>query len=244
MTLLLLAGTGDARAIAVALAAEQIAAVASLSGATRHPAALAVPTRTGGFGDAEGFREYLLKAGISAVLDATHPFADRMSRRSCAVAGQLGLPYAQFLRPEWQPGSGDNWVMLDAERDAADHIPRGATVFLATGRQTLENFGNLADRRLFCRVIDPPQRPFPFPGGNYRVGRPPFSVEDEVALFRELAIDWLVVKNAGGVASRSKLDAARQLEIPVAMIRRPAQPSGSKLETVEQAMAWVRGLRW
>ncbi|MGB5559408.1 MAG: cobalt-precorrin-6A reductase [Paracoccaceae bacterium] len=244
MTLLLLAGTGEARVIAAALAKQGITAIASLAGATRQPAALAISTRIGGYGDAAGFRDYLHDTGITAVLDATHPFADRMSHRSAAVAAEMGLPYAQFLRPEWHPGPGDNWVMLGSEQEAADHIPLNATVFLATGRQTLGNFGNLTGRRLFCRQIDPPEGPFPFPGGEYRIGRPPFSVEDEVALFRELGIDWLVVKNAGGVASRSKLDAARLLELPVAMIRRPAQPDAQRLETVEQAMRWVRGLPW
>ena len=115
-------------------------------------------------------------------------------------------------------------------------------MFLATGRQTLDQFANLEGRHLICRQIDPPDSPFPFPSGEYRIGRPPFSVADEVALFRELGVDWLVVKNAGGIASRSKLDAARQLELPVAMIRRPAQPDVPKLETVDEAIAWVRDL--
>lgn len=244
MMLLLLAGTGEARAIANALSQDGIPAVASLAGATRQPAELAIPTRIGGYGDAAGFCDYLQQAGISAVLDATHPFADHMSHRSAAVAAELGLPYAQFLRPEWRPGAGDYWVMLRSEQEAANHIPEGAVVFLATGRQTLQNFANLGNRRLICRQIDPPDAPFPFPGGEYRIGRPPFSVEDEVALFREFGIDWLVVKNAGGVASRSKLDAARILGLPVAMIERPKQPKATRLETVEEAMGWARGLRW
>lgn len=244
MTLLLLAGTGEARAIADVLAAERIPALASLAGATRQPAGLAIPTRIGGYGDAAGFRDYLRRAGISALLDATHPFAARISHRSFAIATELGLPCAQFLRPPWQPGPEDNWVMLGSDVEAACHIPSGSTVFLATGRQTLKNYANLKDRRLICRVIDQPDRPFPFPDGEYRVGRPPFSVEEEVALFRDLGVDWLVVKNAGGAASRSKLDAARRLEIPVAMIRRPSQPEATRLETVAEALDWVRALPW
>ncbi len=244
MTLLLLAGTGEARTIAEALADAKIPAVASLAGATRQPAELAISTRIGGYGDAAGFRNYLSEAGISALLDATHPFAVRMSRRSLSVATELGLPYAQYLRPAWHPGPGDDWRMLGAEHEAAVHIPKGTTVFLATGRQTLDHFANLMGRRLICRQIDPPGRPFPFPGGEFRIGRPPFSIEEEVALFRELGVDWLVVKNAGGEASRSKLDAARQLGIPVAMIRRPEALDCHRLESVESAMEWVRGLSW
>jgi precorrin-6A/cobalt-precorrin-6A reductase len=244
MTLLLLAGTGEARSIAQALAQQAIPAVASLAGATKAPAALAVPTRIGGFGDAAGFERYLGEARISAILDATHPFADRISHRSAAVAARLGLPYAQFLRPEWRPGLGDRWVTLESEEDAARHIPGGATVFLATGRQTLDRFANLVGRRLICRQIDPPDGPFPFPGGEYRIGRPPFSVEDEIALFKELGISWLVVKNAGGSASRSKLDAARELGLSVAMIQRPEQPDVLRVHSVDEALAWVRELPW
>jgi precorrin-6A/cobalt-precorrin-6A reductase len=129
--------------------------------------------------------------------------------------------------------------MLGAEEEAADVIPVGATVFLATGRQTLQRFANLQGRQLICRQIDPPDGPFPFPGGDYLIGRPPFSVEDEVTLFARLGVDWLVVKNAGGAASRTKLDAARQLGIKVAMIARPPQPEGVKLDSVAAALTWV-----
>ena len=244
MTLLLLAGTGEARTLASVLAQEAIPAVASLSGATKQPAELAIPTRIGGFGDAAGFADYLTSAGITAILDATHPFAAAMSHRTASVAASLGLPYAQVVRPEWHAGPGDRWVMLGSEREAAEHIPAGATVFLATGRQSLPEFANLSGRRLICRQIDPPDVPFPFPGGEYRLGRPPFSVDDEVVLFQELGVDWLVVKNAGGVASQSKLHAARRLELPVAMIRRPAQPDALRFETVDQAADWARGLSW
>jgi precorrin-6A/cobalt-precorrin-6A reductase len=239
MTLFLLAGTGEARQIAEALAARGVQAKASLAGATRAPAPLALPTRHGGFGGEAGFRAYLEANGIAAVLDATHPFAHRISARTARVCDSLGLPYAQVLRPEWAPGPGDDWAMLGAEEEAADVIPVGATVFLATGRQTLQRFANLQGRQLICRQIDPPDGPFPFPGGDYLIGRPPFSVEDEVTLFARLGVDWLVVKNAGGAASRTKLDAARQLGIKVAMIARPPQPEGVKLDSVAAALTWV-----
>ena len=138
--------------------------------------------------------------------------------------------------------TGDNWTAIDKEEDAAIHIQAGQTAFLGTGRQTLERFGNLKDVRIICRQIDPPSGPFPFPGGEFLVGRPPFPVADEVALFQRLKIDWLVVKNAGGARSESKLIAARQLKIPVLMIRRPPMPDADRVETVQEALAWVTNL--
>lgn len=237
---LLLAGTGEGRRLAEALAAESIPAIASRAGATRQPEPLGLRTRTGGFGGEGPFRDYLASEGISAVLDATHPFAHRISRRTARVCAELGLPYCQLLRPAWAPEPGDLWTLVDREEDVAELVAPGDVVFLATGRQTLERFSALFCKRLFCRQIDPPTGAFPFANGAYLVGRPPFSVEDEMRLFSDLDIDWLVVKNAGGAASKTKLTAARLLGIRVAMIARPEQPEGQKVETVGEALAWAR----
>ena len=243
MRLLLLAGTAEARQIARALQREpRVHALASLAGATRTPEPVGIPTRIGGFGGREGFAEFLVQSRMHAVLDVTHPFSAGMSRRSAEVCAELGLPYLMFLRPAWTPDPDDNWVFLNDETDAARHIPMGASVFLATGRQSLPRFAALNGRTVYLRQIDPPSGPFPFPRGGVVQGRPPFSVASEEQLFMDLGIDWLVVKNSGGGGGRTKLDAARNLGIPVAMLRRPLQPEVPRVSTVAGALAWVRGL--
>ena len=241
--LLLLAGTSEARELASAIAVESIPAIASLAGATRAPETLAIKTHVGGFGGEQGFVAFLAEHRITAILDATHPFATQISARTARIARQRALPYLMLRRPPWHPESGDNWTMIASEQDAAQHIPKSATVFLATGRQSLGGFANLTGRRLICRRIDPPRAPFPYPNGEYLLGKGPFSVEDEIALFTRLKIDVLVVKNAGGKSSRAKLDAARRLSIPVIMLERPAGPDCARVETVEQALEWARRLR-
>lgn len=240
MTLLLLAGSGEAKRIAWALTDSGVNVIASLAGATRSPDPLPVQTRIGGFGGDPGFRAFLKKAGITAVLDATHPFAAQITARTARICADLGLPYLYCCRQGWTAETGDNWTMIDREEDAAAHIPMGATVFLGTGRQTLERFRNLEGRRVICRQIDPPTAPFPFDGGEYLIGRPPFPVEREKELFRALGIDWLIVKNAGGTPSRTKLTAAGALGLPVLMIKRPPLPDAPVVETVEEAVAWAR----
>ncbi|OSP54283.1 cobalt-precorrin-6A reductase [Pseudoruegeria sp. SK021] len=240
-TVLLLAGTAEARMLAAAMAdMPGVRGIASLAGATRHPEPLALPTRIGGFGGDAGFAAFLDAQGIDAVLDATHPFAARISARSWAICRDRGLPYLQVLRPAWHPGLGDRWTMIADEAEATRHIRRPATVFLATGRQTLAHFAALSDCRLYCRQIDAPEVPFPFANGAFLIGRPPFSVPDEAALFSRLKIDWLVVKNAGGQPSRSKLDAARQIGLPVLMIARPSATGAPEVETVAAALQWLR----
>ena len=240
MTLLILGGTGEGRRIAEQLAGQD--AVISLAGATRAPDAQPLPTRIGGFGGAAGFRAYVHEAGITAVLDATHPFAHQITTRTAQICAEMNLPYLQFLRPPWVASDGDKWTEIAREEEAAAHIPKGATVFLGTGRQTLPAFANLQGRTVICRQIDPPDGPFPFPGGRFLVGRPPFSVDDEVALFSKLNVDWLVVKNAGGAASGTKLTAARRLGIPVLMLARPPLGDWRIVDRIEAALDWAAGL--
>jgi len=148
MTVLILAGTGDARQLAQFCADHNIAACASLAGATRQPKQLAVPTYHGGFGGGDGFRAFLKRHEIRTVLDATHPFAHQITLRSYEIACEIGLPYARFERPAWQPGPGDHWISLRDETEAAAHIAPGAVVFLATGRQSLPKFANLGHAQL------------------------------------------------------------------------------------------------
>jgi precorrin-6A/cobalt-precorrin-6A reductase len=241
MRLLLLAGTWEARQVAAALTREpRVQAVASLARAERRPEPFGIPTRIGGFGGDEGFADWLERERIGAIIDATHPFAARVSHRTARVAADRGVDYIQFLRPAWLPEQGDDWTFLNAEADAPRHIPAGARVFLATGRRSLDAFGALGEATLFCRRTDGSRDPFPFENGVFVFGQPPFSVEQEKTTFARLAINWLITRNSGGTASRAKLEAARELGIRVAMIRRPPQPPGPKVETVAEAMAWVR----
>ena len=242
MTLLLLAGTSEAKRIAWGLSTMGIRAIASLAGVTRSPEPLPLPTRIGGFGGQAGFERFLQTQGITAVLDATHPFAAAMTDRTARICAVQSIPYLQILRPAWVPEPGDRWTEIAAEPDAAAHIPTGSTVFLATGRQTLEQFAGLQGCRVLCRQIDPPTAPFPFEGGEYIISRPTCSVPREVELFQTLGVDWLVVKNAGGAESRTKLIAARQLDIPVLMLRRPPMPDALRVQTVQAALDWVAAL--
>ena len=242
MTLLLWAGTAEARQLARGLADRGIDAIGSLAGETKSPEPLAIPTRIGGFGGREGFAEFLEQKGISAILDATHPFATRISHRSAEVARQNGLPYCQVLRPEWVAGPGDDWTHLRDEKEAAQHIPTGTRVLLATGRKSLDRFAQLSDCDLILRVVDPQPEPFPLPNGRYLVARPPFSVASEKALFAELGVDIIVAKNSGGVRAYAKILASREMGIPVLMIDRPEQPDAQKVATVGEALKWVERL--
>ncbi|MFV0243798.1 MAG: cobalt-precorrin-6A reductase [Qingshengfaniella sp.] len=240
MTLLLLAGTAEARAVATALAERADRRVlASLAGVTASPRPLPVPTRRGGFGGAAGFRACLQDHGIRAVIDATHPFAARISARTARICAERGMPYLQLLRPPWVPGPEDRWTVIPREEAAAALIPPESVVFLATGQQRVARFAGIRAARVHIRRAGPGPAPFPFAAGGYVDAGPATEPADEIRLFRSLRVDLLVVRNAGGRTGQAKLIAARHLGLPVLMIDRPPQPKASRATTVAEALTWI-----
>ncbi|MEC7762193.1 MAG: cobalt-precorrin-6A reductase [Pseudomonadota bacterium] len=243
MKLLLLAGTYEARQIALRLGRDgRLDVTASLAGATRAPLPLDGQVRIGGFGGRAGQQSYMADNRFDAVIDATHPFAHRISFRTQSICAALGVPYLQVLRPPWQAGPDDQWTTVPDEASVAPLIAANMTVFLGTGPGSLEALGPLPAARVLCRRIDPTDEPFPWDNGGWCVGRPPFSVEDEVAFFRDEGVDLIVVKNAGGRGGWAKLEAARTLRLPVVLIDHPPQPPGEKADSVENALDWIERL--
>lgn len=241
MRLLVLAGTLESVQIAHAVSRESgVSAVASVARTTALIPAMNMPVRVGGWGGSEPFAAWIRRESIDAILDATHPFAARISMRTADVARDLGISYVQFLRPAWTPGELDSWTFLNTESDAASQVPADATVLLATGRRNLDRFENLNAHKVLVRVQTPGGDPFPFRSGAF-IHRPvALPVSNEMAGLRALGVDYLVTRNTGGGSAAALVEAAGRLGLPVGMIRRPPQPEASRIRTVSEALSWVR----
>ncbi|MFQ1003370.1 cobalt-precorrin-6A reductase [Modestobacter sp. SSW1-42] len=236
---LVLGGTGEARALAAALLAEGVDVLSSLAGRTADPVLPAGPVRVGGFGGAEGLTAWLAEHRPRAVVDATHPFAAQITASAATAAAAHGTPLLRLQRPGWTPQDGDTWRYVDSLPAAAAAVAGYASVFLTTGRQGVAAFAGLPGRVL-VRSVDPPDEPLPA-GATVLLDRGPFSVADELTLMREHAVDVVVTKDSGGHLTEAKLVAARALGLPVVLVRRPPLPPGvGTVTTVADALVWLR----
>jgi precorrin-6A/cobalt-precorrin-6A reductase len=235
---LILGGTGEARGLAGALVARGVDVVTSLAGVTAAPVLPAGEVRRGGFGGVEGLKDYLVEAGIAVVVDATHPFAAVISRHAGEAARQCGVVCLRLERPAWRPGPGDFWTEVADVAAAVAALAPGATALVTIGRKELAAFAERRDVRVVARAIEPPGFELP-PTWKLVLARPPFTLEAEMALMREAGVSVLVTKNAGGEATRAKLDAARALGLPVVMVARPVKPDAETAGTVEEMVEKV-----
>jgi precorrin-6A/cobalt-precorrin-6A reductase len=243
MRLLILGGSSEASRLAARLAQEPaFEAILSFAGRTRNPTPPPIPYRIGGFGGVAGLASYLSTERIDLLVDATHPFAERISANAAEAARETGTPLIVFSRPPWTSGPGDRWTEFADAGAAARAI--GATprrVFLTVGRLQLSAFEAAPQHEYVVRTIDPPEPPPDLPRHRLVLARGPFGVEDEIRLMREERIEVLVTKNSGGEASRAKLEAARSLGLEVILIRRPPAPDETTFHAIEAVLDFLQG---
>ncbi|MDX3245581.1 cobalt-precorrin-6A reductase [Streptomyces sp. ME18-1-4] len=224
---LVLGGTTEARKLAAALAARRgVRVTSSLAGRVSRPGALDGDVRIGGFGGAQGLADWLREQRADAVVDATHPFATGITANAASATAATGLPLVVLRRPGWRAGAGDRWHEVASLEAAAELLPGlGRRVLLTTGRLGLAAFAHLDGPHFVVRSVEPPAPPMP-PDVELVLARGPFTVADELTLLRDRRIDVVVTKDSGGTATAAKLTAARELGLPVVVVRRPPLPTG------------------
>jgi len=225
-SLLVLGGTTEARTLCAALADARVTGTVSLAGRVARPAPLGLPLRIGGFGGVAGLVGYLHAHRVTHVIDATHPFAAQMSRNAVAACAQTRTPLIALTRAPWPARGGDRWTEV-ADIAAAVKALAGAPhrVMLAVGRMHLDDFAANPQHSYLLRLVDPPAEPFTRAGDR--------------ALLERHRTELVVSKNAGGSGARAKIDAARDLGLPVLMIARPVLPPRTEAYTVADVLHWL-----
>ncbi|MEQ8709834.1 MAG: cobalt-precorrin-6A reductase [Rhodospirillales bacterium] len=241
--ILILGGTGEAAALARAIDrqwGDAVRLTSSLAGRVEKPGPLPGNVRVGGFGGVAGLTAYLRDEQVDLLVDATHPFADRISAHARQAAEATDLPRLGFARPLWQRDPVDRWIEVETVEQAATaagDISRRA--FLTVGRTEIAPFAETRDVWFLVRLVDPPETPLPLQNHETVIARGPFTVAGERELMLHHRIDLLITKASGGAATEAKILAAREADIPVLMVRRPRPEPGRRVSDVAAAMAWI-----
>lgn len=237
--ILILGGTAEARTVAAGLEAAGVELISSLAGRVSNPRLPDGAVRIGGFGGPDALATWLQEHGVSAVIDATHPFAQRISESAAYACPQAGVRLLRLERPGWQERPGDRFTWVDDLPAAAAAIPAlGTRVLLTTGRQGLAAFADVPDAWFLVRCVEPPAPPLPA-AHELLLSRGPYTLAHEETLIQQHRIDLLVTKDSGGTHTVAKLDVARARGLPVIIVRRPPRPDVETVTDADAAISWA-----
>lgn len=241
MKLLILGGTGDAKALTRALHEKGIIVVYSIAGLVRQPD-LPCETISGGFSIRGGLRRYVLENNITALLDATHPFATKISQTAAEVTEQLGITLWRYQRPDWVATSEDNWTFFKDWSDLLRALTPYQSILLTQGQLSESMLAALhghrkPEQRFIHRTAVAPKHQIPS-WMEWIQGIGPFLLDDEWRLLEKNQIEIVVSKHSGGEIP-TKLLAARPLSLPVLLL---AQSKNANIDYIGNAHTDIAAL--
>jgi precorrin-6A/cobalt-precorrin-6A reductase len=241
--LLLLAGTEDAAALALAAAARfgrRLDLVASLAGGAERPVPRAGAVRIGAFGGADGFARYLRAEEVGVVVDASHPFAAAISDEARRACESLSVPRLQLVPPCWTQGPVDRWIEVDGSAAAAPMVRAlGRRAFLALAAEDLAGFAGIHEVHFLVRLASWPRERLSLRFCELTIGRGPFALAEERHLLMRHAVDVVVARATGGAEPAPILLAAREISLPVILLKRPPPQPGDTAPDVDAALDWL-----
>lgn len=255
-----LAGTSDARQLAVGLVRAGFPVLASTAteNGARELEKDGVAVRWGRL-DERAMAALLKARGARLVLDASHPFAEEAHKTAMRAAEAVGIPYLRYERPSQEDEVAHDPLVtvVDSYEAAAEEARRRkGTVFLTTGSKTLALFAEKLQGdpaiRLVVRVLPTVEnlelcRRLGIEQKNIIAMQGPFSQALNRALYEHVKPDVIVTKESGKEGSvTEKFGAAREMGIPVILIRRPRLSYGrvyTAFDAVLEAVSHFYGNR-
>ncbi|WP_134704050.1 precorrin-6A reductase [Ammoniphilus sp. YIM 78166] len=250
--ILVLAGTSDARELAVKIKEEGYSLLATVvtDNAAKAIEEASIPVRVGRL-TAEEITQLIQQEGFQAVVDASHPYAEEASRNAMAGAKTAEVPYLRYERENLAYPSHEKVTIVEDYAQAAEvAAQRRGNIMLTTGSKTLKVFTErllgLPETTLIARML--PRRDnmekceeLGVEQKNIIAMQGPFSKELNKALYDQYQVTLMITKESGKVgAVDEKVEAALEMGIETIIIARPQIDYGTKFSSFDGVLTQLK----
>ena len=200
--------------------------------------------------DVNDMCDLVAKEGITAIVDAAHPYAELLHNTAIEVTAITNIPYYRYERPGVNYGGYDVEFADNHENGAELTFKIGHRALLTTGSRNLAPYVKAANdtgSKIYVRVLPCKQslahcRESGIDQDVMIAEYGPFTIEQNLELIKKYSIDVLVTKDsglAGGVLE--KLEAAKACGIKVVVIRKPiiTKKTGQSFEVISELIKKV-----
>ncbi len=239
---LLFGGTAEGRELAEALRERGVPALVSV--ATEYGESLLEPggglrVRRGAL-DEGGMAALMAQEAPRAVIDATHPYAEEVSRNLRAACGSAGIKYLRVVR---ERAAGEGFTPFGSLEELIPWLDgRPGVIFSTLGAKEAAALAAVpgAFDRVWLRVLPRLESlaaclDAGFPAKHIICMQGPFSEELNAAMFKAAGADILVTKETGAAGGfPEKLAAAKRCGMSTAVIVRPKDEHGVTVSVLKK----------
>ncbi len=247
--ILVLGGTSDSIKICVELQREKIDFILSVT--TEYGKEIAkdyAQNLVVGKMDIKDMISLIKEKNIHVVVDATHPYAQEVSKNAMKACEKLNTNYLRYERPSSVILEGEHILKVDTLEEACDLANKiGKKIFLATGSKNLDYFvEHLKDKELIARVLPTSSVIQSCEGLNLNpeniIGmKGPFTYDMNKALYDFYQVDLVITKESGKEGGfLEKINAAKDLNIKTIVISRPKLEYINPCTNLEVLMNTIR----
>ena len=195
-------------------------------------------THRSGAMNTDELKIFLKEKGIKAIIHASHPFAEKLTKTIERVTENLSVPVIKWSRDTTEFPSDDTIHLVDGYEEALSKL-RELNIQRLLGLTGVQSIDKLQSfwrvSTAFFRILDRPEskelaEKSQFPKDQLILGYPNKLVEEECLLIREKGIDGVLTKDSGTSGSLDvKIQACREERIPLVVLKRPEMPAAFKV---------------
>lgn len=238
--ILIIGGTQEANKLAEIFHNYNYNYIISYAGIVNKVFEKGLKKRIGGFGGKNGLIDYIEKNKVTHVVDASHPFSNKISHNTVNACRSLNIPIINFARKPWYKCKNDNWIRVKNFKESTRYLTGNPKrIFLAIGQKNLGFYKDYSHHFYLLRLIEKRNRLIFFPNYKCIISKGPFLVNEDIAILKKYKIDMVITKNSGGKGAYSKIIAARELQIPIVVISRPRGTSIKKVYDSNSVLEWI-----
>lgn len=191
--------------------------------------------------DEEQMKDFMENREFEAVVDATHPYADIVTRNISTVMQEMQIPYFRLKRELRDFEKEEKVHFFDTAEECAKALKKtDGNILLTTGSKELSKYCACEEvkKRLFVRIL-PGAESLSLCMQQGIVGKQiiamqgPFTTEMNEALIHQFGISCMVTKQSGGNGGwTEKVSAAKKTGIPLFVVGNPGKEEGCSFEQV------------
>ena len=197
--------------------------------------------------DEEQMEKVITQKNINLVIDASHPYAENVSRSILNVTQKLEIKYVRFEREMLDYGD-ENVFKFETLQEMNDFVLKyeNKNILSTLGSNNLEEIKVMSEKNnLFVRILPTTSsiqkaENLGYLPKNIIAMQGPFSKNMNIAMLKDFKIDYLITKESGETGGElQKVEACQECGVKILAIKRPVLNYGIFFHTIEELIEYI-----